>query len=88
METTIILHVVIYSYVLQPVGLVDSRVPVGFIYGGINHILHLPQRLPHHMDVRNFQEVKLHVGVETFTLIPSILGLHVVEVAEVEDARV
>lgn len=70
---------VIYPDVLKPVRLVNSRVPVGFIYGGINHVLHLPQRLPHHMDVGDFQEVQLHVWVETLIFIPSVLCLYVVE---------
>lgn len=76
---------VVYPYVLKPVCLVNSGVPVGFIYGGINHILHLPQRLPHHMNVGDFQEVQFHIWVETLTFIPSILCLHVVEAAEVEE---
>lgn len=68
-----------HPYVLQPVRLVNIRVPVGFIYGRINHVLHLPQRLPHHMDVGDFQEVQLHVGIETLTFIPSILRLDEVD---------
>lgn len=47
----------IYPYILQPVCLVNSWMPVEFINGGVNHIFHLSQRLPHDMNVGNFQEV-------------------------------
>lgn len=73
---------VVYPYVLQPVRLVDKGVPVSFVYGRINDILHLPERLPHHMNVWDFQEVQLYIGVETLAFIPSILSLHVMEAAE------
>lgn len=61
--------------VLQPVRLVDSRVPVGLVDGGVNHVLHLPQRLPHDVDVGDLQEVQLHVWVDALALVPSILCL-------------
>lgn len=74
-----------YPYVLQPVCLVYIRVPVGFIYGGINHILHLPQRLPHHVDVGDFQEVQLHIGIEALTFKPSVLPLDQVDCREITE---
>lgn len=77
-----------YPYILQPVGLVDGRMPAGFVYGRINYVLHLPKGLPHHVDVWDFQEVELYVGVEAFTFIPPILCLHVMEEAEIGKARV
>lgn len=49
---------------------------MSFIYGGVNNIFHLPQRLPHDVDVGDFQEVQLHVGVEGLAFKPSILCLH------------
>lgn len=65
-----------YTDVLQPVCLVNRWVPARFIYGGVNYIFHLPQRLPHNVDVGDFQEVQLHVGVEGLTFVSSILCLH------------
>lgn len=49
---------------------------MSFIYCGVNDLLHLSQRLPHDVDVGDIQEVQLHVGVEGFTFVPSILCLH------------
>lgn len=46
----------VYPDILQPASGIYGRVPVRFINGGVDHILQLAQRLPHHMDVRNFQE--------------------------------
>lgn len=74
-----------YQDVLQPVRLVDGRVPVGLVNGGIQHVLHLPQRLSYHMDVGDLQEVHLHVGVETLTFKAPVFSLEVV-VATVEGA--
>lgn len=71
-----IIFYVSYTYVLQPVCLVDRRVPVSFIYGGVNNVFHLPQRLPHDVDVGDIQEVQLHIGVEGLTFVPSIFCLH------------
>ena len=61
---------------------------MGFIYGGVNHVLHLPQGLPHHVDVGDLQEVQLDVRVEALTFKPSVLCLHASEASEVvEEAR-
>lgn len=49
--------------------------PAEFIYGGVDHLLQLSQRLSHHMDVGNLQEIQLRVGIETFTLIAPIFSL-------------
>lgn len=75
----VMLFIVIYlshTDVLQPVCLVNRRVPASFIDGGVNDIFHLPQRFPHDVDVGDFQEVQLYVGVEGLTFISSILCLH------------
>lgn len=48
---------------------------MSFIDGGVNDVFHLPQRLPHDVDVGDFQEVQLYVGVEGLTFISSILCL-------------
>lgn len=50
--------------------------PVSFIYGGVNNVFHLPQRLPHDVDVGDIQKVQLHIWVEGLTFVPSILGLY------------
>lgn len=79
MIVEVLLFIIIYSSytdVLQPVCLVNRWVPASFIDGGVNHIFHLPQRLPHDVDVGDFQEVQLYVGVEGLTFISSILCLH------------
>lgn len=49
---------------------------MSFIYGGVNDVFHLPQRLPHDVDVGDIQEVQLHIGVEGLTFVPSVLCLH------------
>lgn len=64
-----------YPNVLQPVSLIDGRMPVGFINGGIKHVLQLPLRVPDHMDVGDLQEDQLSVGIETFTFKPSVFSL-------------
>lgn len=61
--------------VLQPVGLVNGRVPRGLVDGGVDHLLEFPQRVPHHMDVGDLQEAQLHVGVEALALVSAIFGL-------------
>lgn len=59
--------------------LVNSWVPVRFIYGGVNHIFHLPQRLPHYVDVGDFKEIHLYIWVETLTFKPPIFCLQVLD---------
>ena len=61
--------------VLKPVGSIHGWEPVCLVDGWVHHFLQLPQRLAHHVDVGDLQEVQLHVGVETLTLIATIFGL-------------
>lgn len=67
--------VCVYPNILQPVCGIYGRVPVKFVYGGVDHLLQLAQRLPHHMDVGNLQEYQLCIGIETLALIATIFSL-------------
>lgn len=67
--------VCVYPNILQPVCGIYGRVPVKFVYGGVDHLLQLAQRLPHHMDVGNLQEYQLCIGIETFALVATIFSL-------------
>lgn len=64
-----------YPDILQPVCGIYARVPVKFVYGRVDHLLQLAQRLSHHMDVGNLQEIQLCVGIKTFTLIATVFSL-------------
>ena len=59
----------------QPVGGLQIRQePIGVLNPGRAHLLHLPQALPHHMDIVNVQEDQLDAGVVFFTFVAATFG--------------
>lgn len=49
--------------------------PALFIDCGVNHLFQLTQRLSYNVNVRDLQEIQLHVGIEVLILITSIFSL-------------
>lgn len=62
--------------VLEPVSGLQVGEPMGVLDIGVDHILQLAQRLPHHVDVVNVQEHQLSVLIRVFAFVTAPLHLN------------